>query len=151
MPDIFTKEKRSEIMSLIRSKNTKPEIALRKMVSAAFFKKGYRYRINYRKLKGTPDIVFVSKKLAIFVDGDFWHGYNFSKVKHKLSETYWLPKIKANMLRDRRVNRNLKKLGWHVMRFWEHELKKKPEAVIEEIKRALKNSPRKFAKNSPKK
>ncbi len=137
MPDIFSKEKRSEIMSLIRSSSTKPEIALRKIVSAKFYPQGYRYRINYRKIRGTPDIAFVSSKIAIFVDGNFWHGYNFSKTRHKLSEEYWLPKIQSNIKRDRKVNRDLKKQGWKVIRFWEHQVKKDPELVISRISEIL--------------
>lgn len=137
MADIFSKEKRSEIMSLIKSKNTKPELALRKIVSSKFYPQGYRYKIHYRKAKGTPDIAFVSKKIAVFVDGDFWHGYKFSKRKHKLSKEYWLPKIKTNMKRDRKVNRELKKQGWKVVRFWEHQVKKDPEFVVRSIREAL--------------
>ncbi len=137
MPDIFSKEKRSEIMSLIRSTNTKPEIALRKIVSAKFYPQGFRYKINYRKVKGTPDIAFVSKKIAVFVDGEFWHGYKFAKRKHKLPKKYWLPKIEANMKRDRKVNRHLKKEGWKVVRFWEHQVKKTPELIVEKLEEIL--------------
>ena len=140
MVDIFSKKKRSEIMSLIRSKNTKPEIALRKLVSAALYKKGYRYRIHYRKLPGRPDIVFVSKKVAVFVDGAFWHGYQFEKRSKKLPKKYWVPKIEENMRRDRRNNAKLKKLGWKVVRIWEHDVKKKPVRSVERIIAALKAS-----------
>ena len=140
MADIFSKERRSEIMSLIRSKNTKPEIALRKLVSAALYPSGYRYRIHYRKLPGRPDIVFVSKKVAVFMDGAFWHGYQFKKRRKKLPKKYWVPKIEENMRRDRRNNAKLKKLGWKVVRIWEHDVKKKPIKVVERIIAALKAS-----------
>jgi DNA mismatch endonuclease (patch repair protein) len=140
MADVFSKQKRSEIMSLIRSKNTKPEIALRKLVSAAFYPKGYRYRIHYKKLKGRPDIAFVSLKVAVFMDGAFWHGYQFEKRKKKLPKKYWVPKIEENMRRDRRTNARLKKLGWKVVRVWGHDVKKKPDRVIERIAAALKAS-----------
>jgi len=137
MADVFTKKKRSEVMSLIRSKNTKPEIALRKLVSAAFYPKGHRYRIHYKKVIGNPDIVFVKQKLAIFVDGTFWHGYRFKERSGKLPKKYWLPKIKANILRDKKVNADLKKLGWKVIRVWDHDVKKKPEQILNSISAAL--------------
>lgn len=137
MADIFSKRKRSEVMSLIRSKNTKPEIALRKLVSAAFYPKGFRYRIHYRKALGSPDIAFVAKKIAVFVDGAFWHGYRFSKVGTRLPKKYWLPKILSNMRRDRRVNSSLRKQGWKVIRIWEHDVWKRPEKVIQKISWAI--------------
>ncbi len=127
-------------MSLIRSKNTKPEIALRKLVSAALYKKGYRYRIHYRKIPGSPDIAFVSKKVAIFMDGAFWHGYKFKKQEKRLPKKYWIPKIKENMRRDRSINAKLEKLGWKVIRVWEHDVKKEPIRVVERIVAALKAS-----------
>ncbi|HEY0908180.1 MAG TPA: very short patch repair endonuclease [Candidatus Paceibacterota bacterium] len=137
MVDIFTKEKRSLVMAAIRSKNTKPEIALRKLVSAALYPLGYRYRLHYRKIPGSPDIVFVQRRLAVFVDGDFWHGYKLRKGQSKLSKKYWLPKIQANMRRDIRNNRALRRMGWKVVRIWEHDLKKRPERVLGRILRCL--------------
>jgi len=82
---------------------------------------------------GKPDVAFVSKKVAIFVDGHFWHGYKFNSVGKKLPRKYWLPKIRQNMLRDRKINRILKQKGWKVLRFWEHEVTKKPERVLMQI------------------
>lgn len=137
MPDIFTKEKRSEVMSLIKSKNTKPELALRKLVSSRLYPLGFRYRIHYKSIMGKPDIVFVSLKLAIFIDGSFWHGFDFENRKHKLPKVYWLEKIQKNIERDKKVNKNLKKAGWKVIRIWEHELKKRPDKVIGMIERAV--------------
>jgi len=133
MTDIFTKEKRSEIMSLIKGKDTKPELALRKLVSAAFHSKGYRYRKHSKGIPGKPDLAYVSLKIAIFVDGVFWHGYQFKRWNDKLSAEYWRPKIEQNMKRDRKVNRKLKSLGWTVLRFWEHDVKKRPDRVVEKI------------------
>src|ERR1039458_8764852 len=101
--DIFSKKKRSEIMSLIRSTNTKPEIAFRRLVSSTTYPLGYRYRLHYKGLPGKPDVVFVAKKVAFFVDGAFWHGYKL-KQGQKLPRKYWLPKIKRNMQRDKEVN-----------------------------------------------
>src|SRR5581483_1224582 len=126
MPDVLSKKKRSEVMSLIRSRNTKPEIALRKIVSTALYQKGYRYRIHYKRLPGSPDLAFVSQKVAVFVDGAFWHGYTFKKIKGRLPEKYWHAKILGNIKRDKKINRALKRSGWKVVRIWEHDLIKKP-------------------------
>ncbi len=125
-------------MSLIRSKNTKPEIALRKLISAAFYPRGYRYRIHYKKALGCPDIAFVAKKVAVFVDGAFWHGYRFRKNSRKLPKKYWLPKIQANMRRDRKVNSILRKRGWKVVRFWDHDMRKNPVEIVKAVAVALK-------------
>lgn len=137
MPDIFSPQKRSEIMSLIRSKNTKPEIALRKLLSAKLHPQGYRYRLHYKTPAGRPDIVFVSRKVAVFVDGTFWHGHKFKERKAKLPATYWVPKIERNIQRDRETNRKLRKMGWTVVRIWEHDLKKKPETALKKVERVL--------------
>jgi len=119
-------------MSLIQSKNTRPEILLRKLLSATLFKKGYRYRLHYDKLPGKPDIVFVALRIAIFVDGSFWHGYKYKRGQH-LSSEYWEPKIIRNMKRDKKVSRELRNMGWTVIRVWEHQLKKNPQAVLQRI------------------
>lgn len=119
-------------MSLIRSKNTKPEVALRKLICAALYPKGYRYRLHYRKLPGCPDVVFVSRRVAVFMDGSFWHGYDLRNGK-KLPKKYWLPKIKRNMQRDQQVNRKLRRLGWKVVRVWEHDVRKRPDYVVARV------------------
>lgn len=137
MADIFSKKKRSQVMSLIRATNTKPELALRKLVSAALYPLGYRYRLHYKKLPGKPDVAFVSKKVAVFVDGAFWHGYKFRKGETNLSQEYWLPKIKKNMRRDKEVNRRIRRMGWKIVRVWDHDLKKRPEESLDKIRRAL--------------
>jgi DNA mismatch endonuclease (patch repair protein) len=137
MADIFSKERRSQVMSLIKSKNTKPELALRKLVSSNLYPLGYRYRIHYKKLRGKPDITFVAQKIAIFVDGTFWHGYDFKNRKKKLPNEYWLSKIAANIGRDKKTNRELKKSGWRVIRIWEHDLRKNPQKVLALIRQAL--------------
>lgn len=138
MADIFTKAKRSEVMSLIRSKNTKPELAFRKLVSSYFYPRGYRYKIHYKKLPGKPDIVFVTQKVAFFVDGSFWHGYRLRNGESNLSKEYWLPKIENNIQRDKKVNRQLRKMGWKVVRIWEHDLKKNPGKVLNLVISAMK-------------
>lgn len=125
-------------MSLIKSTNTKPERAFRKLVSSMFYPLGYRYKIHYQKLPGKPDIVFVNKKVVLFMDGSFWHGYKTKKGKTKLYGKYWPSKIERNIRRDNEVNKKLRKMGWRVIRVWEHEVQKNPERVITKVIRALK-------------
>ncbi|RLE39511.1 very short patch repair endonuclease [Candidatus Woesearchaeota archaeon] len=133
MVDVFSKEKRSWIMSRIRSKNSKLEVSFRKIL----WREGFRYRVHYKKLPGKPDIVFTKQKVAVFIDSHFWHGYDWEKKKKKLKSEYWQWKIPYNMERDKRVNKELKKMGWKVLRFWEHEIKKNPYACIDKIRKAL--------------
>jgi len=117
MVDIFTPEKRSKIMSSIKGKDTKIEIMLRK----ALWKEGLRgYRVN-TKLPGKPDIVFTKYKIAIFCDGDFWHGKDFDEWKGRLTP-HWLDKIQKNIERDRRNDLTLLNQGWHIYHFWESEI-----------------------------
>jgi DNA mismatch endonuclease, patch repair protein len=117
MVDIFTPEKRSKIMASIKGKDTKIEILLRKEL----WKEGIRgYRL-YVKLPGKPDIVFTKYKIAIFCDGDFWHGKDFDKWKERLS-TYWKEKIQKNIDRDKRTDNILIRDGWSVLHFWEHDI-----------------------------
>ena len=79
------------------------------------------YRVHYN-LSGKPDIAFPSKRIAIFVDGDFWHGWNWKKLKPKLKNEYWVNKIIRNMQRDKKINRQLSNAGWKVLRLWEHDI-----------------------------
>lgn len=118
----YTTPQRSELMSRIRSTNSKPEVALRK----ALWHFGYRYRCHDRLLPGKPDLVFAKQKIAVFVDGDFWHGYDWRHKREniKRNAAFWIPKIERNMQRDREVTAQLESLGWRVVRIWEHELKK---------------------------
>jgi DNA mismatch endonuclease (patch repair protein) len=134
--DNLTPEQRSRNMRAIKSKNTKIEVLLRKQL----FKKGYRYRINYKKIVGKPDIVFVSQKVAIFCDSEFWHGKNWKTTKHKIKSNtdYWHNKIESNILRDRRNNKILKKNGWKVLRFWGKEIENNYEGCIKKIDNILK-------------
>lgn len=137
MADVFSKKKRSEIMSKIRSKNTKLETSFCKLVSKKLYPQGYRYRRNYRKLPGCPDIVFLKHKIAVFIDGDFWHGYKFNGAKSRLPKKYWISKIAGNVARDKKMTKKLKKRGWQVLRIWEHEIKNKPEFAIGKIEKSL--------------
>jgi DNA mismatch endonuclease, patch repair protein len=131
----LTTEIRSAQMSRIRSTQTKPEITLRK----ALWGEGIRYRINYKKLPGKPDIIITSKKVIVFIDGEFWHGYDWETKKQKIktNRSFWIPKIERNMERDTENNKTLKKLGYTVLRFWEHELKKDLNACLEKIREVL--------------
>lgn len=133
MPDKFDKKTRSVIMSKIKDKNTSLEVNFRKLL----WKYGLKgYRIHY-KLSGKPDIVFVSRKTVIFLDGDFWHGYNWKKLGKVPPKKYWQRKIQKNIDRAKKYNKQLKKDGWEVLRFWEHEVNKNPERYINKIKKAL--------------
>ncbi len=118
----YTTKSRSKQMSKIRGKDTKPEIKFRK----ALWAQGYRYRANYKNLIGKPDILFKKYKTAIFIDGEFWHGYNWKLKKETIQSNreFWIPKIERNMQRDEEVNASLEKMGYKVFRFWEHQIKK---------------------------
>ena len=120
MVDNLTPEKRTKIMRSIISDSTKPELVLRKYL----FSKGYRYRKNYKKLPGRPDIVFVSKKIAIFVNGCFWHQHENCKIANKprSNTSFWDEKFKKNLERDIRNQQLLKDLGWDPIVIWECEI-----------------------------
>jgi len=118
MADIFTKEKRSDVMSKIKGKNTSIEISFRR----ALWKAGLRgWRIHWGKYR--IDVAFVKKKIAIFIDGCFWHGCPGHYKKPKTGKSYWIPKIRANRKRDRKTTKALEAEGWGVVRIWEHEIK----------------------------
>ena len=119
-------------MSKIRSVSML-EKEFSKLLAKTIYPMGYRYRLNYKKVPGRPDIAFVARKIAIFVDGDFWHGYQFHKKRHKLPSAFWVDKIENNMRRDRRNRVALKKMGWTYVRLWEHEIRKKPARCVEKI------------------
>lgn len=130
--DIWSKEKRSQVMSKIRSKNTKPEIMLRK----ALFAEGYRFRIHYNKLPGKPDIVFPKYKLAIFVHGCFLH-YHETCPEGRIPSTnskFWKEKLSKNIDRDKKHNASIQSSGWTVVTIWECELNKSISDVIEYLK-----------------
>ena len=120
---MFDKEKRSEIMSHIRSKNTKPEVALRK----ALFAKGFRYRINEKRLTGKPDIVLPRYRTVVFVHGCFWHGHQGCRLSNmpKSNTDYWRNKIQRNIQRDNLEIETLNAEGWQVIVVWECEIKTK--------------------------
>jgi len=119
--DIWNKEKRSEAMSKIRSKNTKPEMALRK----ALFARGFRYRVNDAKLPGKPDIVLPKYKTLIFLHGCFWHRHEGCKYAYtpKTNTEFWVDKTTSNKERDRINLQKLTALGWNVITVWECEIR----------------------------
>lgn len=129
---------RSENMSRIRSKNTAIEIILRKEL----WKRGLRYRVNFRKVFGSPDIVFLRKKVAVFCDSEFWHGKYFADSKYtvKTNTDYWVPKLKRNIERDREVNTVLKEDKWTVLRFWEKDIRKNVSRIADNIESVLNRS-----------
>lgn len=124
----YTTAELSKLMSRIKSANTKPEIKLCKFLWGV----GLRYRKNVKNLPGTPDIVISKYKLIIFIDGEFWHGYNWEDKKEKIKSNreYWIPKIERNIQRDLTINEYYSKSGWKVMRFWEREVKREFGVVI---------------------
>lgn len=122
-------------MSRIRGKNTSLEIILRKNL----WSMGYRFRINCKDVYGKPDIVFKSKKVAIFCDSSFWHGKEFEKdiSRIKTHREYWEKKIKRNIERDNEVTEQLKNDGWIVLRFWDNEIKNNLKKIIEIIEKHI--------------
>ena len=126
-----TSEQRSEIMRCIKGKNTLPEVLLRK----ALWAKGIRYRINDKRLPGRPDIHIAKAKIAIFVDGEFWHGKNWELKKHKIKSNrdYWITKIEKNMIRDERVTIELESMGYNVIRLWAGDILTETDRCINEI------------------
>jgi DNA mismatch endonuclease (patch repair protein) len=132
-----TTGERSKLMSKIHSKDTEPEKALRRLLWNA----GLRYRKNVSKLPGTPDLVFQKQKIAIFIDGEFWHGYGWEKKKKaiKKNKEYWVPKIEKNIVRDRETDQKLEYMGYKVIHFWQHEIEQNPAMcylrVVNEIER----------------
>jgi len=130
MADIFTPEKRSWVMSRIRSKDTKIE----KKTASLLRKNKIRYR-RFPKVFGSPDFA-VEKKVMVFCDGDFWHGYQYDR-KKKPPKKFWRDKIERNMERDRKVTRKLRADGWTVVRLWEHDIEKRPESCIRRIRTLL--------------
>lgn len=119
--DVFSKEKRSEVMRAVKGKDTTPEVALRK----ALFALGYRYRLNVKNLPGKPDLVFPKHRAVIFVHGCFWHGHDCKRGARmpKSNVDYWRKKIAGNQARDKRNVAALEDLGWRVITVWECELK----------------------------
>lgn len=120
--DDLTPEQRRKNMQAIKSKDTTIELMLRR----ALWSKGVRFRKNYKKLPGKPDIAITKYQIAVFCDSDYWHGYDWENRHQRIKSNreYWIPKIERNMQRDREVNSMLDEAGWIVLRFWEWQIKK---------------------------
>ena len=132
-----TTKYRSELMKKIKATDTKEEVDFRKY----FWGLGYRYRKNYKKLPGKPDIVFPKQKIAVFIDGEFWHGYNWEEKKHKIkrNKEYWIQKIERNMARDNQNTKELENTGWVVFRFWASLINLNMEACVSQVLEQLEN------------
>lgn len=137
MADVLTPEQRRKNMQHIRSKDTAIELKLRK----ALWAKGYRYRKNCKDLPGKPDIVLTKHKIAIFCDGEFFHGKDWDVQKPRLEKSnnsdFWIKKITKNMQRDNEVDKELLFLGWTVIRFWGKDILKNTDECIKVIEETI--------------
>jgi len=135
MTDVFTKRKRSEIMSSVHSKgNLTTEWRMRSRLIRVGIS---GWRLHPTKIFGRPDFAFEKERVAVFVDGCFWHGCKLCRNIPANNRDFWLEKILRNKRRDCLVKRRLSKSGWHVVRFWEHEVRKEPQKCIAKIKEAI--------------
>jgi DNA mismatch endonuclease (patch repair protein) len=130
--DIMSAKTRSAVMARIKGKDTGPERLMLKALSL----KGVRCENHAKDLPGRPDLVFRDRRLAVFVDGDFWHGWRFSIWRDKLSEK-WERKIESNRRRDLRVHRSLRRTGWRVIRIWEHQIERDLDACVRRVLAAI--------------
>lgn len=135
MADDLTPEQRRRNMQAIRSKDTTIELRMRK----ALWERGIRYRKNYKKLIGKPDIAITKYKIAVFCDSDYWHGYDWENRNQRIKSNrdYWVPKIERNMKRDREVTTALQDDGWFVLRFWEWQIRKQLDECVETVLQAI--------------
>lgn len=135
--DKLTPEQRHKNMQAVKSKDSKIELLLRREL----WKRGLRYRKNTNSVFGHPDIAFIGKKVAVFCDSEFWHGYDWEKRKSdiKSNKDFWIKKIERNMARDKEVNDHLTSQGWKVLRFWGKQIEKDAagcaDIIVEEVKR----------------
>ena len=137
--DVLTPEQRHKNMSAIRNKDSQIEIKLRQ----ALWHRGYRYRKNYSKLPGKPDIVLVKYKITIFCDSEYFHGKEWDSLQRKIergnNSEFWLNKISNNIKHDQDINEKLDALGWTVLRFWGNDINKKTDECVQTIKDTIKN------------
>ena len=136
--DNRTPEQRRRIMKAVKNKDSEIELLLRR----ALWSRGIRYRKNVKSVYGHPDIAFIGKKVAIFCDSEFWHGYNWDERKNdfKSRREFWIPKIERNISRDIEVNKVLNDQGWTVLRFWGKQIKDKPEECADRIQEVLRGT-----------
>jgi DNA mismatch endonuclease (patch repair protein) len=132
MSDNLTPAQRSYCMSRVKNRDT----GIEKLVRSALHRRGLRFRIQAKELPGRPDVVLRKAKVAVFVDGDFWHGYRFPLWENKLAD-FWKTKIAKNRARDKRNFRRLRSMGWRVVRLWQHEIEGDLESCVERILRAV--------------
>ena len=148
MADVLTRQQRHKNMKNIHGTDTKPEIVLRK----ALWHKGYRYRKNWNKLPGKPDIVLTKQRICIFVDSEFFHGKGYygnyesnkysslkEQLEHSNNSAFWVNKITHNMEHDEKINAELKGLGWTVIRFWSKDVLKDTDHCIKTIEKFIEN------------
>ena len=133
--DKHTPEQRRKNMQAVKNKDSQIELLLRKEL----WSRGLRYRKNVNRIYGRPDIVFIGKKVAVFCDSEFWHGYNWEERKKdfKSHQEFWIPKIERNMERDAEVTAKLESEGWMVLRFWGNEIKKNTAQCADIIEKAV--------------
>ena len=131
-----TQEQISYNMSRVKNKDSEIEIALRREL----WSRGLRYRKNVTTIFGKPDIAFVGKKIAVFCDSEFWHGYDWENKKHEIKtrQEFWIPKIERTIERDKEVTQALEEQGWLVMRFWGKQIQKNCAACADKVEEALK-------------
>lgn len=138
MSDVLTKDQRRYCMSQIRGKDTTPELLLRKATWAI----GLRYRLHRRIGRTKPDMVFIGPKVAVFVDGCFWHRCPLHSVLPKNNRKFWKQKLEQNVQRDLRNTSQLEEAGWEVLRFWEHEIEESAQSCAETIAEAVRHRTR---------
>ena len=142
MPDNLTPEQRSYCMSRIKGKDTGLEVRVR----SALHRRGLRFRKHVKDLPGKPDVVFRKARVAVFVDGDFWHGYRFPSWEDKVSD-FWKEKINKNRERDAANHRKLRRMEWTVIRLWQHEVEEDFDACIDRILAAVRGHEEKTKSN----
>lgn len=133
--DVLTKEQRRKNMQAIKSKGSKEEVLLAKTL----WHRGHRYRKNDKTVFGKPDLTFKRHKLAIFIDSEYFHGKDWqtAKLNIQTNRDFWWAKIEGNIQRDKKVNEELVKMGWKVLRFWSKEIRKNLESCVYEIEKNL--------------
>ena len=133
--DKHTPEQRRKNMQAVKNKDSQIELLLRQEL----WSRGLRYRKNVNRIYGKPDIVFIGKKVAVFCDSEFWHGYNWEERKKdfKSHQEFWIPKIERNIERDAEVTARLESEGWTVIRFWGNEIKKNTAQCADIIEKAV--------------
>lgn len=133
--DSLSGEKRSELMTKIKSRGTRFE---KEFTDDLKNKTNKKFKRNVSSIKGKPDLVFMKEKLCVFLDSDFWHGWQYPRWKHLLKNNFWRDKIENNRRRDLLTTQHLKRRGWKVLRMWEHEIKKDKEKAIRKVIKFLK-------------